>query len=114
METLLWGRGAWGVHCAPVVSMEESGSGHVGGLKADFRGAESVGGSPWTASHRAFGAKQLGGGSTGACPQVGRGPGAPSLFPGQEVSVVLSHRGGRTHTTMCLAGTKVQHRCQPL
>ena len=85
-----------------------------GGLKTDFRGAESVGDSPWTSSPRAFGAKQLGAGSTGACPQVGRGPGPPNLFPGQEVSVVLSHKGGRTHTTMCFVGTKVQHRCQPL
>lgn len=103
-----------GVHFAPVVFMGESGSGHVGGLKTGFGGAESVGDSPWTASHRAFGAKQLGGGSMGACPQVGRGPDPPRLFPGQEVSVVLSHRGGRTRTTMCFVGTKVQHRCQPL
>ena len=50
----------------------------------------------------------------GACPQVGRGPGALNLFPGQEVSVVLSHRDGRTHMTMSFVGAKVQHRCQPL
>ena len=113
---LLWGVGGGvrGVHFAPVMSIEESGSRHVGGLKTDFRGAESVGDSPCTASPRAFGAKHLGVGSMGACPQVGRGPGPPSLFPGQEVSVVLSHKGGRTHTTMCFVGTKVQHRCQPL
>ena len=53
------GGGVQGVHFAPVVFMGESGSGHVGGLKTGFRGAESVGDSPWPASHRAFGAKQL-------------------------------------------------------
>ena len=61
METLHWGWGGAGIHSVPVVSIEESGSGHVGALKADFRGAGSAGGSPWTESHRAFGAKQLGG-----------------------------------------------------
>ena len=59
-DTVL-GVGGTGVHSAPAASTEESGSGHVGALKADFRGDESAGGSSWTESHRAFGAKQLGG-----------------------------------------------------